>query len=225
MTRLPTQILIVDDHPVVRRGLVELIKQHPDLAVCGEYDGVAEALNFIRQNKPDLVLVDISLREGHGLDLIKDLNAGKDPPRMLVMSMYEEASYAERALRAGAHGYVPKSDAAESVIDAIRHVMRGEVYLNKHMANLLLRGIVSSSGRPGGRPEETLTDRELQVFEMLGQGLRSREIANRLSLSVKTIDTYREHIKAKLGLASANELMLRAVLWTQDRERDPAPTN
>lgn len=210
------RVLIVDDHPVLRQGLARLIAQQPDLEVVGEAEGVGEARRLCETTHPDLMVIDMSLKEGHGLDLIKDLKAAGSMARMLVVSMHEEAAYAERALRAGAHGYIPKSEAVEEIVQALRRVRAGEVYLNQRMTARLLHGIVGGESSPGASPEDLLSDRELQVFELLGQGFSSREISEKLSVSIKTIDTYREHIKEKLHLRSANELVLRAVLWAHE---------
>jgi DNA-binding NarL/FixJ family response regulator len=216
MTKTTAQILIVDDHPVLRHGLAELIERAPDLQVCGEAGGVSDALQLCHTEKPDLVLIDMSLEDGHGLDLIRDLQTLEHPPRMLVISMHEEATYVERALRAGAHGFLPKSEAVDEIVYAIRQVLRGEVYLNRRMTTCLLNGMVGGRPREGTAPHEILSDRELQVFEMLGRGLSTRQISEQLMLSIKTIDTYREHVKQKLGLKSANELVLRAILWVHE---------
>ncbi len=218
MPQQKAQILIVDDHPVMRQGLAQLIQDRPDLEVCGQAEGIADARRIIPLGRPDLVIIDLSLRDGHGLDLIKELRESKHCPKMLVVSMHEDVYYAERALRAGASGYVAKSEAVNDVVDAIYQVLRGTLYLNPRMASRMLGGIVGRRPQPGGAaPEEILTDRELQVFELLGQGLNSREIGEKLTLSSKTIDTYREHIKDKLGLRSGNELIVRAVLWANER--------
>jgi len=213
-----TRILIVDDHPMMRQGLAQVIRQHADLEVCGETDGVVEGLQMIKAMSPDLVIVDIALKDGHGMDLIRDVRAAGIQVRLLVMSMHEEPTYAERALRAGAHGYLPKSEGVEQVIEAIRSVLRGEVYLVPRMMKRLLTNMVGGGLAPAASPEETLSDRELQVFELLGQGMGSREIAERLFLSIKTIDTYRDHLKRKLGAANGNELMLQAILWVHGRK-------
>lgn len=216
-TNMKTRILIIDDHPIIRQGLVQVIRQHSDLEVCGQTDGVVEGLQMIKSMSPDLVILDIALKDGHGLDLIRDVQAAGINVRLLIMSMHEEATYAERALRAGAHGYLPKSEGIEQVIEAVRSVMRGEVYLVPRMMKRLLKNMVGGGTSPVATPEESLSDRELQVFELLGQGLGSREIAERLFLSIKTIDTYREHLKRKLGAANGNELTLQAILWAHGR--------
>jgi DNA-binding NarL/FixJ family response regulator len=209
------RILIVDDHPVIRLGVSQLIAQQPDLEVCGEAPSLSEALGVYESTKPDLVLIDLSLKEGHGLDLVKALQAMDPAPKMLVMSVFDEAVYAERVLRAGAQGYVSKSEDIEQVITAIRRVLKDEIHLSPRMTARLLRGF---SGKPiagANSPDAILSDRELQVFELLGCGLRSREISERLLLSIKTVDTYREHIKEKLGLKDGAELVLHAILWAQ----------
>ena len=217
MVEKKARIMIVDDHPVMRHGLGQLIEQQPDLEVCGEAEGVTEARRLFDSMGCDVAVIDLSLKDGHGLDLIKDLQASKSPPKMLVMSMHDEPSYAERALRAGARGYLPKSEAVDQIIEAIHRVLKGEVYLTPRLTTRLLHGIVGGGLEPGCAPEDVLSDRELQVFELLGQGLSSRAISQQLTLSVKTIDTHREHIKAKLGLPSGVELVRRAILWCHSR--------
>ncbi len=217
MAQRTHRILVVDDHPLLRFGVVQLINQQPDLAVCGEAAGQSEALRVFESTKPDLVLVDLSLKDGHGLDLVKTLQVADPPPKMLVMSVYDEAVYAERVLRAGAQGYISKSEAIDDIIEAIRRVLRNEIHLSPRMTARLLRGLTGRTTSEGRSPQAVLSDRELQVFELLGCGLRSREISERLALSIKTVDTYREHIKEKLGLDDAAELVLHAILWTQQR--------
>ncbi len=217
MPERKAQILIVDDHPALRYALARMIEHEPDLEVCGQADGVTQAFRLMASMSPDLVLVDISLRDGHGLDLIKDLRAGKTPPRILVVSNHDEASYAERALHAGAHGYVTKSAAPAEIVQAIRKVLEGDVYVSRQTAMRLLGDMVGSRPQPGKSPEQILSDRELQVFEFLGQGLNSKEIGERLMLTSKTIDSHRENIKDKLGINSGNELIVRAVLWVHHR--------
>jgi DNA-binding NarL/FixJ family response regulator len=212
------RVLLVDDHPVLRKGLTQLIQQQPDMEVCGEAGGVNDALRLTRSTHPHIVVIDMWLEDGHGLDLIKDLKADGSPPKMLCLTMLDETTYAERALRAGAHGFLSKSEAADEIINAIRQILRGEVFLNRRMTNTLLHRMVGGGAGEVRTTEDLLSDRELQVFELLGQGLTSRAISRKLLLSIKTVDTYREHIKEKLGVATANELVLRAVLWA-NRER------
>lgn len=212
-----SRILIVDDHPLLRCGLAQLVSQQPDLEVCGEADGLVQALEKFNATQPDLVIIDMWLKDGHGLELIKEFRARKEPPKMLVVSMHEEPAYAERALLAGAHGYLAKSEVVDEIVEAIHQVLRGEVYLNRRTNTRLLHRMVGRAPNAPGLPEDLLSDRELQVFEALGNGLSSREIGEHLMLSMKTIETYREHIKQKLSLKSGNELIVRAVLWAHER--------
>lgn len=214
---MKARILIVDDHPVVRHGLARLLGEAPDLEICGEAETVADALRLAADLRPELVIVDLSLREGHGLDLIKRLAAWDDAPRLLVVSMHEGVAYAERALRAGAHGYVAKCDAVDEIVEAARQVLHGASYLGRRTASGLIGTLVGRRVRTGGAPEDVLSDRELQVFELLGRGMTTREIGEQLQLSVRTIDTHRERLKDKLGLRNASELMMRAFLWCHER--------
>src|SRR6266404_6021506 len=156
MTKPKARILLVDDHPIVRRGLAELIQRQPDLEICGEAEGVADAVQIIKAERPDLVVVDLSLKEGHGLDLIKDIRGRKNGPKILVVSMHEEASYAERALRAGAQGFLPKSEAIDRIIEAMRQILAGEVYLNRRMATYVLHGMVGGGPKLTKGPDEVL---------------------------------------------------------------------
>lgn len=207
------KILIVDDHPLIREALVGRISPQPDLEVCGEVDNVLEALQQIEQKKPDLVLIDISLKESHGVDLIKRLNALGNAPKMLVSSMYDELLYAERCLHAGANGYIEKKEAPEKVLEAIRQVLDGKTYISAELSQRLLAQQVGSPASQGD-PITTLSDRELEVFCLIGEGLTTGMIAQRLHLSVHTIDTYREKLKSKLHLENAAELSRRAMQWT-----------
>jgi len=206
------RVLIVDDHPIVRRGLTEMINQEPDLEVCGESADTAEALEQVKQKSPDVMVVDLSLRTGHGIDLIEQVKALDDRIRMIVSSMHDESLFAERALRAGALGYLSKQEPAGKLIDAIRHVARGEIYLSSTMSNRLLYAVVGGD-RLDRNPIASLSNRELEVFEMIGQGLATKQIAGKLRLSPKTIETHREKIKNKLNLCNSNELNRRAVQW------------
>jgi DNA-binding NarL/FixJ family response regulator len=209
------RVLIVDDHPIVRRGLVELIGQEPDLEVCGEAADTSEALRQLAATQPHVVIVDISLKSGHGIDLIEQIKAKDEHVRMLVSSIYDESLYAERALRAGAMGYVNKQEATEKVVEAVRQVLRGEIYLSTRMSNRLLHSVVGGD-RLEQNPIEGLSNRELEVFEMIGQGLTTKQIAGKLHLSPKTIETHREKIKMKLNLANSTELSHRAVQWVSE---------
>jgi DNA-binding NarL/FixJ family response regulator len=210
------RILIVDDHPIVRRGLRQLIGSEPDLEVCGEAADAPDAMQKVVETHPDLVIVDISLQSGNGIELIKQIKAYDARIKMLVSSMHEESLYAERSLRAGAMGYVNKEAAPESLIEAIRQVLKGGVYLSGGMTDRLLRRVVT--GEDVQRYSvENLSDRELEVFELIGAGLATRQIAEKLHLSIKTIETHRENIKAKLALANSSELARRAVQWVLER--------
>ena len=208
-------VLIVDDHPIMRQGLAQLIAQEPGLTVCGEAEDAHGALQAIGQLQPDVAIVDIALKEGNGLELIKDIKIRYPKLAVLVLSMYDEAIYAERCLRAGARGYVTKAEASTKVIQALREVLRGGVYVSQQMASKMLRKLVSGDSDLDVFPMDRLSDREFQVFELIGQGLQTREIAKKLSLSVKTVDAHRENIKKKLNLGSATELLIYAVRWVQ----------
>ena len=210
------KILLVDDHPIVREHLGALIRQEPDLEVCGEAEDVAQALEQMARHTPDLALVDLALKGSHGLELIKDARIRYPRLLMLVLSMHDESLFAERALHAGAKGYITKQEATAKVLTAIRCVLGGGIYLSAQMEARLLHAFADE--RAGAAPAVAqLTDRELEVFEQLGQGRTTREIANRLHLEVKTVDTYRARIKDKLGLVNATELVLHAAQWVQNR--------
>jgi DNA-binding NarL/FixJ family response regulator len=208
----PAKILIVDDHPIVRHGLEQLIGDAPGLVVCGSAASPAEALEAIRRLEPDLVIIDLSLGDESGLDLIKEIKTQSDLP-MLVLSMHDEAYYADRVLRAGAMGYIMKQAAAAELIAAIHQVFEGKVYLSESMAASMLTRMVGRKIVKGGTPVDHLTDRELQVLQLIGRGLGTRQIAEKLHLSVKTVENHREHIKAKLKLRSSSELVRYAVRW------------
>jgi DNA-binding NarL/FixJ family response regulator len=206
------KILIVDDHPSVREGLALRISLHADLEVCGEADSEEQAITLVQQMKPDLMLVDISLKSGHGLELIKRIRSMDPTVKMLVISGFQESLYAERACRAGALGYLNKQESSEKMIEAIRTVLGGERFLSPEISRRLISQALGSSDRKK-TPIEQLTDRELEVFRMIGEGLSTGIIANRLFLSTHTIDTHRENIKRKLTLNSAAELSRAAVQW------------
>lgn len=200
---------------MVRDGLVRLISQHSELTCCGEAATVSEAMAAVALQKPDLVILDLRLRGGDGLDLIKTLLALYPDLRILILSQYEAPMYAERALRAGALGYVVKEQAAEEILGAIRTVLAGEVYLTRGMAALLLHKFVGTPKSPNRGGTDQLTDRELHVLHLLGAGLSTREIAGELNLSFKTIETHRENIKRKLGLQNAAALVHYATQWAR----------
>lgn len=209
------KVLLVDDHPIVRQGLTQLIDQEEDMVVCGEAETPLEALKVIEETKPSIVLVDISLKEASGIELVKDAKIRYPDLPVLVLSMHDESFYAERVLRAGSRGYVTKEEATEKVLIAIRRVLAGEIYVSDKMASKMLSKLVD--GRPGaeGFSLERLTDRELEVFELIGQGLSTRQIAKKLHLSIKTIESHRENIKRKLKLKNAAELLQHAIQWVQ----------
>ncbi len=211
----PTRILVVDDHPIMRAGLAQLIGEEPDLAVCGEAADAHGALEAVETLQPDLAIVDITLKDSSGIDLIKDLRVRRPKLPVLVLSMHDEMFYAERALRAGARGYVTKSEVADRIIEAVRKVLAGEVYVSGKVADKMISSMVGGRSDPKAFPIDRLTDRELQVLELIGEGLQTREIAGRLHVSVKTVDAHREHIKRKLDLDGANELVKYAVQWVQ----------
>lgn len=204
-------VAIVDDHPLVREGLAARISAQPDMEVCGEAADIESALELILSKRPSLVIVDIALRNGHGIDLIKRIVAAGVSTRMLVVSAYDESFFAERALRAGALGYINKQEMQGQVVDALRTVLRGERYVSPFMAQRLIAQAIGSKAAHGGT--EALTDRELQIFQLIGRGKSTREIAHELNVSVHTIDSHREHIRAKLDLRSGTELTQRAVQW------------
>jgi DNA-binding NarL/FixJ family response regulator len=207
------RILVVDDHPMTRRGVAELIRRQSGLTVCCEMGTAKEALAAVKSNPPDLVLCDLSLAERSGLELIKDLHVLHPEIPILVFSMHYESLYAERVLRAGARGYIMKSEGAAKLVEAIREVLRGRVYLSDAMR---YRAVYRFSHGPGAAKDDNtaaLSDRELEVFELIGQALGTREIARRLHVSTSTVETHRAHIKEKLGLTNATELVRAAVEW------------
>jgi DNA-binding NarL/FixJ family response regulator len=208
------RVLIVDDHPVVREGLSVQIRGHPDLEVCGEAEDLAGALALVEKARPDVAIIDISLKTGNGIDLIKRIKARGDPVRIVVWSMYPEGLYAERALRAGAMGYVHKGRATREIIDAIRAVLAGKVFLSDELTGQLLGRLVGGTGKAFGRSAvEALSDRELEAFQLMGQGLSTQQIAARMHVSPKTVETYRARIKEKLDLGSMAEVIRCAAQW------------
>jgi DNA-binding NarL/FixJ family response regulator len=209
------RIVVVDDHPIVRQGLVQMVNREPDLEVCAEAETAAEALKAVAATKPDLAVVDLCLKGASGLELLKDLKVRHPKLPVLVLSMYDESIYAERALRAGARGYMMKEEAAEQVLVAIRRVLGGQIYLSEMMASRLLHLFVDGRADAGTSPTDRLSDRELEVFQLIGNGLGNSQIAAKLHLSTKTIETYRAHIKEKLHLQDSAELLRAAILWAQ----------
>ena len=205
------KIMLVDDHPVMREGLAQLINHEPDLSICGQYEDAAKAFEAIESLCPDLAVVDLSLKGSSGLELIKNIRASHPKIRILVLSMHDESLYAERVLRAGAGGYIMKQEASEKVLDAVRQVLRGTVYVSEKMGAKLMHQLVGGKPSEGGSAMERLSDRELEVFGLIGQGKGTRQIAEHLHLSVKTIESHRGHIKEKLNLQDANELVHVAI--------------
>jgi DNA-binding NarL/FixJ family response regulator len=206
------RVLLVDDHPLVRRGLAELIREEADMDVVGEAEDADGAMRLLESTHPDVVVLDVSLRNSNGIELIERIKGRDESVRMLVSSMHDEMLFAERALRAGAMGYINKQEPLERVLDAIRQILDGDVYLSARMANRLLQAAVG--GEPMDQdPIQTLSNRELEVFQLIGQGFTTRQIAEKLHLSPKTIETHREKIKAKLNLANSVELARHAVQW------------
>jgi DNA-binding NarL/FixJ family response regulator len=212
------QVLIVDDHPAVREALAGRIGRQPDLEVCGEADDVGTALRLLADTRPDVAVIDITLKSGDGLDLIKRIRDRDDRVRILVWSMHSESLYAERALRAGALGYINKDQVTGTIIEAIRRVRDGKVWLSEAMTERVLHRAVGGDCRAGS-PVDALADRELEVFCLIGQGVRTAEIAERLHLSVKTVETYRDRIRQKLDLADGTKLAHYATQWVLENDR------
>jgi DNA-binding NarL/FixJ family response regulator len=214
-----SKVLLVDDHPLVREWLATLINQQADLTVCGEADSAPEALRIIGATKPDIAIVDISMEGGSGIELIKNFKASHPHVIVIVLSMHDEALYAERALRAGARGYIMKREATKGVLQAIRCVLGGKLYLSEKMAAMLAEKFVD--GRPKAEVSviEKLSDRELEVFQLLGRGYSTRRIADELHVSFKTVQAFCARIKEKLRLANATELLHGAMRWHDQQEK------
>ncbi len=206
-------VFVVDDHPIVRQGLTLLINQEADLAVCGEAEEMHSALSAIQTTRPDILVVDISLNGPDGLELLKNIRLASPRLPVLILSMHDESIYAERALRAGANGYIMKQEATEKVLVALRRILSGEIYVSDRIANSMLRHYVRGASSSEHSSIADLTDRELEVFRLIGEGHGTRQIAEALHLSVKTVESYQAHIKEKLSLRSARELVQRAVQW------------
>jgi DNA-binding NarL/FixJ family response regulator len=211
------RVLIVDDHPLVRTGFVQLISDEPDLEVCGEAADENEALEIVAAAHPDLVIIDLSLAGGSGINLIERIKAHHSNVAMLVASMHDESLFAERVLTAGALGYINKQEAPSNIIRAIHRVLEGKVYVSDKLTERLLDGLTGIVNQPGQTPMQRLSNRELEVFELIGRGMTTGKIADHLKLSTKTIETHRENIKKKLGLVSGQELTRRAMHWLMER--------
>lgn len=212
-------ILLVDDHPLVRERLGDVINREKELVVCGEAEERHQAIELISRTPPDLAIIDITLKNSDGLELIKDIHARWPKLPMLVVSMHDETLYAERVLRAGARGYITKQEATRNILLAIRRILNGHIYLNERVATQILTRIASSgaASATNPRPTDLLADRELQVFELTGRGLNARQIADRLHIATKTVETYRARIREKLNLKDGTELLQLAISWTHER--------
>ena len=213
------RVLIVDDHPMMRTGLTQLIDNESGLKVCAEADNAGQALDAIARQQFDLVLLDISLPDKNGLELIKDIQALKPGLPILVVSMHDELLYAERVLRAGGRGYIMKQEGGKMFLQAIHHVLAGQVYVSEKMSARILENVSGQRAGAPSSPVERLTDREFEVFQMIGQGMGTRGIAGRLRLSVKTVEVHRANIKGKLKLKSATDLVSHAIRWVESEQK------
>lgn len=220
MSRPKAKIFLVDDHPLVREWLTNLIHQQPDLAVCGEAETAPEALQAIGKLKPEVAIVDISLKGGSGIELIKNLKTLHPRVAVIVLSMHDEDLYAERSLRAGARGYIMKRETAKKIIAAIRHVLEGKLYLSERLTALFAEKFVGGDSAADGPSVGLLSDRELEVFQLLGQGYETRQIAESLNISMKTVQAFCARIKEKLKLTSATELLREAIRWHENKQAE-----
>jgi len=210
------RVLIVDDHPILRKGLSLLINSEPDLTVVAEAENAQQALEKIEAHQPEMLIVDISLPGIDGIELIKTVKLSHRDLPALVVSMHDESLFAERALRAGARGYIMKQEALEKVLVAIRRVLAGEIFVSEKIATSMLEKLVSSEDKAVSSPIGLLSNRELTVFQMIGQGYKTNQIAEKLHLSIKTIESYRAHIKEKLKLNDGTDLLKYAIQWVQN---------
>jgi len=212
------KVFIVDDHSVVRQGLTQFINNEDDLYVCGEAEDANDAIKGLDRENPDITIVDISLKGANGIELTRAIKNRFNVP-VLILSMFEEGIYAERAIKAGAKGYIMKSDSMENVIFALREILDGKIYLSSVLKDTLLNKLLMDPSERSSSPIDSLTNRELEVFRLIGAGLSTRRIANDLLLSIKTIETYRERIKKKLNLNNSDELMQYAIQWRLDEAK------
>jgi DNA-binding NarL/FixJ family response regulator len=212
------RVLVVDDHPLLRKGISQLIDHEPDLMVVAEAEDAHKAMTAIENAKPDVALIDITLRGSSGLELVKNIKARFPNLKMLMLSMHEESVYAHRALRAGASGYIMKQEGVEKVLAALRKVLKGEVYLSDSLGNRMLHSLINGRAPRNESPVEQLSDRELEIFTLIGQGHGTRIIAEKLRLSIKTIESHRAHVKRKLNLHTAAELVHHAIQWVQSEK-------
>ena len=219
LTSTKKRVFLVDDHPIVRQGLAQLVNSEPDLVVCGQGEEAYESLRAIKEARPDLCLVDVSLKDSDGIELLKELQAQLPEMPVVMLSMHDESLYAERALRAGARGYIMKQEAPQIMLAAIRKVLSGQVYVSDKMGTTLLQRMVGGKKSDGVLPMDRLTDRELEVFRMIGGGNTVKEIAEKLFLSPKTVEAHREHIKEKLNLNTSAELLRFAIRNSPDAQR------
>ena len=211
------RIAIVDDHPMVRERLAEVLKAESDLVVCGEADSRAQALQLVAKMHPDIVLLDLNLKDSQGVEVVKDIVALESGTRVLVISMYDESLFAERAIRAGARGYITKQEATKNVLVAVRRVLEGRLYLSESLEKKLVANLVVGTQGPTVASVDSLSDRELQVLSLLGVGRSVQQIADELHLELSTVETYRTRIKDKLNLKDANELLQYAIKWMRTR--------
>ncbi len=216
--KVQSRIRIVDDHPITRYGLAQLINHEPDLRVCGEAESAAQALAAIASARPDLVLTDITMPGRSGLEFIKDMQGQHPGVAVLIMSMHDETIYAERALRAGGRGYIMKNEGGGKLLEAIRQVLQGQVYVSKNMSAALLEVFTPHRSSVSEATPGALSDREFEVFQLIGQGLSSRQIGQQLNLSVKTVGTHRQHIMQKLNVQTGPALIRQAVRWAATQQ-------
>ncbi|MGB2603461.1 MAG: response regulator transcription factor [Candidatus Sulfotelmatobacter sp.] len=212
------RILVVDDHPIVRQGLALMVNREADLVVCGEADDATSAMLVLASSRPDVLIVDISLNGPDGLDLLKNIRTTHPTLPVLILSMHDESIYAERALRAGANGYIMKQEATERVLVAVRRILAGEIYVSDRVANKMLKHYITGTGTLRNSSIADLSDRELEVFRLIGEGHGTRQIAEELHISIKTVESYQAHIKEKLSLRSARELMQHAIQWSMNEK-------
>jgi DNA-binding NarL/FixJ family response regulator len=213
-----TKVFLVDDHPLVREWLTQLIQRESDMTVCGEAEDTQQALKEIEATQPDVVIADITLKTTHGLELVKDLQARRPSLPVLVLSMHDESLYAERVLRAGARGYITKQEATKRILLAIRQVLSGQIYISEKMASRMVHKMVLGRAEEQRSPIERLTDRELEVFQLIGRGQGTRRIAEELHLGIKTVESYRARIKEKLKLEDGTQLLQHAIQWVHNLE-------
>ena len=213
-----SKVLIVDDHPIVRQGLAQLINQESDFVVCGDAGDIPQAMKAIDEGKPDIIIVDISLGHTSGIRLIEELSHNFPELAILALSMHDESIYAERCLKAGAKGYIMKQEPPEKVVSALRKILEGDIYISDKLGTKLLHKFVTKKANTSSSPVEQLSNRELEVFQLVGQGLKTRKIAEELNLSVKTVETYIDHIKKKMNYDDSRDLFLHAVQWTMNEK-------